>query len=306
VNANILHLEQIFFIMSRKLGLLTCQKLPNLIESDQALIPLLADKDILGEAVIWDDQEIDWSQYDALLIRNTWDYFEKIPQWLSWLDKIESLNLPMINSVKTVRYNMDKHYLNDLATKGISIVPSIFIDIDENQRLYDIIMNAMWPTMVIKPTISAGAFLTSKFSIDEIDEIVDRYTKLDNKCDLVLQPYLPEIETSGEISLIYFNATYSHGVRKTPKVGDFRIQSQFGGIYQLIEVDDRIIEFGKKALVATGNDCLYGRVDLVMIGENPHIMEVELIEPDLYFEHFPSSKELFVSVLIQFLGRRDY
>jgi glutathione synthase/RimK-type ligase-like ATP-grasp enzyme len=111
-----------------KIALLTCEKLPHLTPEDQRLIPELAQYNIDAKAVIWDDNTIDWCDFDYLIFRNTWDYFEKEIAFNKWLDQIEKLGIKTLNPIKIINQNKHKFYLRELEQKGITILPTVFIE----------------------------------------------------------------------------------------------------------------------------------------------------------------------------------
>jgi glutathione synthase/RimK-type ligase-like ATP-grasp enzyme len=152
-----------------KIALLTCQKLPNLLETDQLLIPELAKHNIDAKAVIWDDATINWKDFDLLIFRNTWDYYEKQAAFDAWLNKIEKLGIRTLNSISIINQNKHKFYLRELQKQGFKILPTVFIDKTENLNLSEIIPNH-WKKAVVKPAYSAGSYQTSVFEISEIQK----------------------------------------------------------------------------------------------------------------------------------------
>jgi glutathione synthase/RimK-type ligase-like ATP-grasp enzyme len=282
-----------------KIGIVTCQAWPHLLDADQDIIIMLSEHDIDAFPVVWDDQSVDYSIIDALLIRSTWDYFEKVDAFTKWLDMVEARNIPCFNSIKTIRANMHKRYLRQLAENSLSIIPTFWIDKGNYSQLETFLGQTNPGEYIIKPAISAGSYLTEKFNYTEANAILAQYKEIIQDVDLMIQPYIQAIEDSGEVSLLYFNGQYSHSVIKTPKEGDFRIQSQYGGVYNVFEPKTELIHFGLKAIEILAEGQLYGRVDMVKMGDQYTIMEVELIEPDLYFSIHPLAKKTFVDQLVQ-------
>jgi glutathione synthase/RimK-type ligase-like ATP-grasp enzyme len=282
---------------NKRLGMLTCDKLKELYMPDQKLKAMLIENGVLAEAVVWDDPSIDWSTYDALLFRNTWDYFEKEIEFTQWLDKIEQIGVPTFNSIDIIKYNVNKFYLRDLSEKGIDIIPTVFIEKNTDFDLLNTIPQS-WKCAVIKPAFSAGSYLTSIVDKDNADAKQLEYKLYNETKDLLLQKYMPEITLVGETSLLFFDNEFSHSVCKMPKEGDFRVQSQFGGLYQSTQVSEDIIAQAKKILTYFNPKLLYARVDGIIIDEKFYLMEVELIEPDLYLDHNPQAYDIFVKSII--------
>ncbi len=283
-----------------KIAILTCQNIPNLNESDQLLIPSLKKNNIDAKAVIWNDPYINWYDFDVLIFRNTWDYYEKQIEFDLWLEKIEKLGIKTLNSISIINQNKHKFYLQDFEKQGIKILPTIFINKTENLNLSSIIPNH-WKKAVIKPAYSGGSYQTELFNIEDINQINQQYISIASEKELLLQEFMPEIKTLGETSFIFFNKKFSHAVNKQAVNGDFRIQQQFGGIYTLIEVNLEIINKVQKIVNTFSENLLYCRVDGIIIDNELHLMEVECLEPDLYFNLAEGSIEKFIESIIELI-----
>lgn len=283
-----------------KIALLTCKKLPELTPQDQLLIPELAKYAITATAVIWDDASINWSDYDYLVFRNTWDYFEKETEFNLWLDQIEKLGIKTLNPIAIIKQNKHKFYLREMEQQGIKILPTVFIDKTNNLNLKELIPTH-WQKAVIKPAFSAGSYLTEVFETAEAEKINTQYKTIASEKELLLQQFMPEIQTVGETSIIFFNKKFSHAVNKKPVPGDFRIQVQFGGIYRVTHPDAELIAKAQKIVDTYPGKLLYARVDGIVIDNELHLMEVECIEPDLYFNLSEGSLERFVNAIVELI-----
>jgi glutathione synthase/RimK-type ligase-like ATP-grasp enzyme len=283
-----------------KIALLTCSKLPDLTPQDQLLIPELAKHDITATAVIWDDATINWESFDYLVFRNTWDYFEKETEFNHWLDKIEHLGIKTLNPIAVIKKNKHKFYLREMEQQGIKILPTVFIDKTTDLTIKEL-MPSQWQKAVLKPAFSAGSYLTEVFETAEIEKINTQYKTIASEKELLLQQFMPEIQTVGETSLIFFNKKFSHAVNKKPIPGDFRIQVQFGGIYRLVHPDAQLIAEAQKIVDTFTSKLLYARVDGIVIDNKLHLMEVECIEPDLYFNLSAGSLERFVNAIVELI-----
>ncbi len=283
-----------------KIGLLTCQRLSQLTPADQLLIPEFAKYDCNAEAVIWDDPLVDWQQFDYLIFRNTWDYYEKEIAFNTWLDSIKKKGIPTLNSIEVIQKNKHKFYLKDLQRQGIKIIPTVFIEKTADLQLSKLLPNH-WKKAVIKPAFSAGSYLTEVFTPDEAATISEKYSTIASEKELLLQEFMPEIETEGETSFVFFNGIFSHAVNKKPAAGDFRIQSQFGGQYSLIDPNNTMIEKAQKVVTAFSKPLLYARVDGIIINSELYLMEIESIEPDLYFNLAPGALQKFVAAVLEIM-----
>jgi glutathione synthase/RimK-type ligase-like ATP-grasp enzyme len=283
-----------------KIALLTCEKLPDLTPQDRPLIAQLARHDITATAVIWDDPSINWNDFDYLVFRNTWDYFEKETEFNLWLDQIEKLGIKTLNPIAIIKQNKHKFYLREMEQQGIKILPTLFIDKTTNLNLKEL-MPSHWKKAVLKPAFSAGSYLTEVFEATDIEKINTQYKTIASEKDLLLQQFMPEIQTVGETSFIFFNKKFSHAVNKKPVPGDFRIQVQFGGIYRLTHPNDELIAKAQKIVDTFTGKLLYARVDGIVIDNELHLMEVECIEPDLYFNLSEGSLERFVNAIVELI-----
>ncbi|MBC7642818.1 MAG: hypothetical protein H7174_10855 [Flavobacterium sp.] len=284
-----------------KIGILTCKNFPNLSSSDQLLIPSLLKRNIIAKPVIWNDHAIDWNEFDLLLFRNTWDYYEKQTEFDTWLLKIEKLGIKTLNTINVVNQNKHKFYLKELQNYGIKIIPTIFIEKTNKLNLIDVMPNH-WKTAVIKPAYSAGSYLTELFEKSNVELVNKKYKSIAAEKELLLQKYMPEIKTLGETSLVFFDKKFSHAVNKQAINDDFRIQQQYGGIYKIVEVTDEIINQAQKIINIYPENLLYARVDGIIIDDELHLMEVECLEPDLYFNLAAGSIDKFVDAILRLIS----
>lgn len=294
------YVETYFYRM--KIALLTCERLPQLTENDQLLIPELAKHNVIAKAVIWNDQTVDWTDFDYLVFRNTWDYYEHLTEFNNWLSKIEQLGIRTLNAIDIIQRNKHKFYLRDLQQQGVEILPTVFIGTTNALNLSEIIPKS-WKKVVIKPAFSAGSYLTEVFETADTESINQKYQPIAAEKELLLQEFRPEIETEGETSFVFFNKEFSHAVNKKPAPGDFRIQVQFGGQYTAVNPEKSLIEQAQKIVDTFPDNLLYARVDGIIINGKLHLMEVECIEPDLYFQYSDGSLGRFVDFIVKLIAQ---
>ena len=283
-----------------KIAILTCTKLPELNPEDQKIIPELAKYNIEATAVIWSDKNINWTDFDYLIFRNTWDYFERETEFNIWLDHIEKLGIKTLNPIQVIKKNIHKFYLRKLQLQGIPILPTIFIDKTNELDLGEIIPSH-WKKAVIKPAFSAGSYLTEVFEIKDITAINEKFAPIAMDKELLLQEFAPQIQSIGETSFIFFNKQFSHAVNKKPVNGDFRVQSLFGGKYNLVQPSLQLIKQAQNVVDTFTQDLLYARVDGIIIDDTLHLMEIECIEPDLYFDLSENSLDRFVAEIVKLI-----
>jgi glutathione synthase/RimK-type ligase-like ATP-grasp enzyme len=197
----------------------------------------------------------------------------------------------LINPPEIVLKNSHKFYLKELSKKGVNIITTLF-----SSEKIDLETIKTWEKVVIKPAVSAGSHETEVFETAIItQEILD--TKIGDG-DWLVQPFLEEIKSAGEISMLFFGGEFSHAIKKVPKSGDFRVQKQFGAQYLNYVPSLELISIAKNIVEITGKESTYARIDGVMTNNGFLLMEVEMIEPDLFFEHTPEGPNRFVEAVL--------
>lgn len=279
-----------------KIALATCGRLPEMSDSDKKLIPEFAKYNIEAIPAIWDDPEIIWTDFDAVIIRNTWDYYTKFPQFVKWLDTLEDKEVKVLNDLKIIRKNSHKFYLKDIIEEGFRVIPTLFLNNNSEISDDDLLK---YQKMVLKPAVSAGSYKTEILTEGDLNSENIRSKTIDG--DWLLQPFLPEIQTEGEISMIFFGNEYSHSIIKKPNEGDFRVQKQFGGKYLPYSPCPELLTELNPVFKVFGEEFLFGRIDGVMLGGKFHIMEIEMLEPDLYFDFFPEKVALFCEKAVEMI-----
>jgi glutathione synthase/RimK-type ligase-like ATP-grasp enzyme len=275
-----------------KIAFATYSELPNLSENDRLLIPFFQEKgfDIIPE--IWDNPETNWEHYDAVLIRSTWDYYLKPEKFKAWVSQFLNSKTKLFNAPEIILKNSHKFYLKDLQDKGVNIIPTIFSS--ENVSVNDL---KKWEKVVIKPAVSAGSHETEVFENATItEEILE--AKI-GKGDWLIQPFLEEIQDAGEISMLFFGGNFSHAIQKVPKSGDFRVQKQFGAEYLKFEPSNELLSIAINIVKISGKESVYARIDGVMTKNGFLLMEVEMIEPDLFFEYDFEGPNRFVEAVLE-------
>lgn len=281
----------------RRLAFATCSELPSIQPDDAHLAASLEHLGIQPVSCLWNDPAVDWSAFDAVLIRTIWDYFKHHATFMAWLDRLDKLGIPTINDSRVLRWNSDKHYLLDLARHDVAIIPT---RIATPHALMDVLAAMPAQQVVIKPTISGGAWHTLCGNTDDA-AFVQTATRLPTELHYLVQPFVAEVASAGEWSLLYFNGQYSHAVVKRPASGDYRVQSEHGGSVEPAEPDAAMLASAARALAAAATigygDLTYARVDGVVCDGRFLIMELELIEPFLFLAEHPRTAERFAQQL---------
>ena len=285
---------------NKKIGFVTSNDYADLTESDRIAVNVLREKGMDTVPVIWDDSSVDWRSFDLLIIRSTWDYHLHPGRFASWLDTLELQQATVWNPIHIIRWNMNKRYLLELERDGIQIPRTNFIGKNESYDLSSLRSSLGTGNVVIKPVISASAWNTWRCSLDEFSETHrTRMNALLSEGDAMVQEFMPEIGTDGEWSLLFFGTEFSHAVRKFPADKDFRVQEELGGRYQIERNPPPLaICQARKALALIHEPLLYARVDGIMRNSMFIMMELELLEPALFFDVEPAAAHRFTQRLI--------
>jgi len=269
--------------MSGSLALATCAELPGLSDDDRLLLPALERRGWAAVPVRWDDRTGAWGRFDAVVVRSCWDYHLHLPEFLAWLVALERAGVRVFNPLPTMRWNVTKSYLRELAAAGVPVTPSVWVPMGSTRTLRDLAGEMGADTLVVKPNVSASGFETWRFDPAHAREGEARFARMVRERDLLVQPFIPAITTEGELSLVFLDGAYSHAVRKRPRPGEFRVQEEHGGTAEPAEAGaDLVRQAARAAAVAPGRP-LYARVDGLVTDGALLVTELELVEPKLYF-----------------------
>ena len=240
----------------------------------EALRPEFKKRELEIVEVCWDDVQANWASFAAVIIGTTWDYWDRHDQFLQTLTHIES-QTRLFNSASLVRWNSNKQYLKDLAKKGARLIPTKWIDQPDETAIVNAFDSLGCTDMVLKRQVGAGA--DGQYRL-KLGDVVPKLA-----LPMMAQPFLPSIQTEGEMSMIFIDGEFSHALIKRPQDGDYRIQSSYGGTEHAIEPDEEDRKTAAKVLASLDEMPLYARVD-VLRGDSGELflMEIELIEPYLY------------------------
>jgi len=275
--------------------------LGNILQEDGLLQAALERVGLSSVRVDWSRPDVDWSAFRCVVFRTTWDYFDRFDEFAAWLDRVEG-QARLCNAGSTVRWNMDKHYLADLQARGVDVVPSRFIERGSPLSLHDWLDATGWDDAVVKPCVSGAARLTyriNRANASEVDAVVRPYLAAEA---FLLQPFEAGVQRHGEDSLIVFGGRYSHAVKKLPKAGDFRVQDDHGGTVRPHQPTPEQIAMAERAMAACHPAPAYGRVDLVQgTAGRLAVMELELIEPELWMRLRPEAATAFAAAIAAFI-----
>lgn len=320
----------------QKIAFLTIRDLGGFVSDDELTFEPLARLGWQVESVPW-DEPTDWSRYRAAIIRTTWDYHARLDAFLEVLGEIEASPCRLFNPIEVVRWNANKRYLDDLASRGVPVVPTEFRPAGAAVDLAAAFARFQCHDLVYKPTVGAAAFDTYRVQnvgrggsregavvggTDSEGEGAARFRgpvpllHADPESELrieeglrgrehMIQPFVPEVLDPGETSIFFFDGRYSHAVLKRPREGDFRVQEEYGGAITEADPPLDLVETCRAIVELFPEPLLYARVDVVRVGESFLLMELELIEPSLYFRTVAGSAERFARALAARLADAD-
>lgn len=266
-------------------------------QEDGLIVDALRRADCQVDRLAWDDATAAWGDYDAALFRTTWDYFERFEEFSRWLESVRS-QTRLINSAQLVKWNLDKHYLVDLIDAGVPTVATRIAERGEVITLGDWLRKAGWPEAVLKPVVSGAGRHTYRVSLENASALDGIFRELLANEAMMLQPFMPEILSQGEISLMAMGSQVTHAVRKVAKPGEFRVQDDHGGTVEHCEVTEEHRRLAEIALKACPQRPLYARVDMVASDAGYQIMELELVEPELFFRLRPDSADTLAKAIV--------
>jgi len=250
--------------------------------------------------VRWDDRHVDWAGFDAVLIRSTWDYSERVEEFQAWARAVEAVGTPLHNPSEVVRWNTHKGYLLELEERGAPVVPTAWLGRGDRVALADVAADRGWPAVVAKPAVGAGSDgLVVVRAGEDPAAAQPALDALLARGDVLVQPFVASV-AEGELSLVLIGGRFSHAVRKVPAPGEARVQVEFGGRYLPEEPDRDTVRLAEWVVEATGQPLLYARVDLLADVDGTWLLnELEAVEPSLLLSWVPEAAERLVDALLE-------
>lgn len=250
----------------------------------------------------WDDPDFDWTQTRSILFRTTWDYFDRFGEFSPWLSRV-ARQTTLFNSADLINWNIDKHYLAILAEKGINTVSSHYIEKGDTRTLEQCLQDCAWEHAILKPVVSGSARHTYRLDAGSGTALECTFAQLIQQEAMMLQPFQQHILSQGELSLMVIDGTFSHAIRKLPQAGDFRVQDDHGGSVHSHQATAEERTFAETTVAALPFDVLYARVDIIRDNHGQlALMEVEMIEPELFFRFKPEAADKLATGLARRLA----
>jgi glutathione synthase/RimK-type ligase-like ATP-grasp enzyme len=273
-----------------RIAIATCAEYEDRKADDGLLREALRARGAEGRSLVWDEEEAGWGDFDLCLVRSTWDYHEKHERFLAWTREVESA-ATLHNPADLIAWNSEKTYLRELAEAGVATVPTVWVYRGSETDIEEILDREGWNEVVIKPVVDLGAKNLQRARAGD-GSVQEALATVLARHAAMVQPFLPSLEEQGETSLVYIDGAFSHAVRKRPAAGDFRVQNIWGGTVEAAQPRAEQLELAEAALAFLSQPPLYARVDLVEdLSESPALIELELIEPNLYLVTRPAAAE---------------
>lgn len=281
---------------NKRIAIVSCDKWIDKVKEDELLKfelnKLLVNVDIIS----WQDKNVDYSKYDAVVIRSLWGYQDYIEEFIEYLDKLKKDNVKVFNNVDILKDNLNKHEQFKILDKyEIPHIDTFFLKKNELDKVGKI--NEEYKDLVVKPIISGSG--NNTFIISDtinknnirIDEVKDKFDGVLNNINnyLMVQPFVKEID-EGEISVVLIDNKVSHIVIRNTSVFNDKGSICVVGLDTMDSKMKSIVDSCTK--IKEYKDALYMRVDLVKIDDDYKVMELELVEPQLFLGFRKTKKEL--------------
>jgi len=281
--------------LARTIGFATCSQYRDLTSDDRILASALERRGMNVLPVVWTEAKPESLGCDLLVVRSVWDYHLRPQDFIRWIEAVSS-RMKVLNPPEMIRWNMDKRYLQEIEAAGFPVPTTVFLDQDGDADLAEVMHRGGFGQAVAKPVISASAYETRRIDEPTLQSNQWLNAMLKHR-PMMVQEFVPEIQSDGEWSLIFAGMEFTHSVRKVPKPGDFRVQEEHGGLHKRAAPPADALEMAQEILQRFAPQAVYCRVDLVMREDRATLMELELIEPLLHFELAPEATKLMAKKL---------
>jgi glutathione synthase/RimK-type ligase-like ATP-grasp enzyme len=282
-----------------RIHLVTCSAHAGLATDDRHLLRALRERGADARPVVWEDPLVDWGAAPVTVIRSTWDYTYRRDAFLAWARRA-ARDTQLHNPPDLVEWSTHKGYLLELHKAGVPIVPTTLVTRGSAFDLANHVEDRGWAEIVVKPAVGASGQWAERFTADDVAAGQEHMGRLLALGDTLVQPLLPAIEDEGELSVTFIGGAITHAVRKKGAPGDFRVHNDFGGLEEREEPTEEVRRVVAGAIDATPGSPLYARVDLVRgLDDELAVMELELVEPELFFAHAEEAAGRLADELLQ-------
>ena len=278
----------------------TYQAQPTLSEDDELFARALERRGVRVRGMPWDDKAVEWGSATAVVIRSTWDYHHRLPEFLAWVERV-SARTTLHNDARVVKWNSHKSYLGELARLGVPVIHTVFATAGAALDLEAVARTHGWHEVVVKPAVSNNAHETRRFAARAHGEAQGHVDRLLPVRDVMIQPHLPELAEQGELSLLFARGRFTHAVRRRSALVDGHVMPRSAAAEAPPAAQrcaERVLAAAQELTGVSPNDYLYARVDLAPSGSDFLLLELELIEPSLFLVHAPAAAEQYAEALL--------
>lgn len=287
----------------KSLAFVTYAGAPALTADDALAIAPLRERSISAIPAVWNDPALCWEQFAGVVIRSCWDYHLMPAEFRRWVNGLKAAEVPVWNPPGMLLWNMDKRYLLDLAGKGVPIPRTVWVESGAAPDLSVLLDDAGIRQAVVKPAISATAHQTWRVSREQAADYQAQFGKQVLSGATLVQEFIPELPRDGEWSLLFFGGKFSHAIKKRPGGGDFRVQHDYGGSAVAETASPPLVSQARQILATLDPMPLYARVDGVEVAGQLVLLELELIEPELFLRLDPAAPERFAAAVARACGK---
>ncbi len=257
------------------------------LEDEELLVTALSERGITAAHAVWTDPEVDWSSASMVLIRYAFDYVQDRDAFLTWAEAVEVLT-HLHNPARVLRWNSHKGYLRELEADGVPIVPTAWLAAGANADLAALMDERGWRDVVVKPAVDNGARGALRVTRGDAAAGQKHIASLLEDRDVMVQPFIEATETVGERALIHFDGRFSHAILKDQMLAGRPFSFDRT---PLIDPENAELILAERVLRRFDPPLLYARVDTVISDGVPMLMELEALEPVLFFSKAPGSAD---------------
>jgi hypothetical protein len=293
--------------------LASCAAYPGQLEEGPLLLGALDEAGVEAGTAVWDDPGVDWGACDLVVANGAWDNIHRVAEFLAWVDGLDAVGVPVVNGPAILRWNLDKRYLRDLEAAGVPTVPTTWVEPAGDAEPRGVHGPLPEGEIVVKPAVSGGGFQTARYDAHEHDAARAHLSALVAAGrTAMVQPYQSAVDAEGEVGLVFLGGTFSHAIHKDPMIrrgvaaGESLIENQVVTAATPTAGQLAVAHHAVAAAERLHGRTAYARADVVERTDGvPALLELELLDPVLFFVTHPEGARDFAAVLRARAARPD-